>query len=67
VKPIEPQVTDEKNLTDDRFIYKNEAKRYKLFDTLDDTRMICYASNIGLEILSKSTEWHADGTFKSAP
>ena len=29
--------------------------------------MICYASNIGLEILSISTEWHADGTFKSAP
>ena len=29
--------------------------------------MICYASNVGLEILSKSTEWHADGTFKSAP
>ena len=28
--------------------------------------MICYASNIGLEILSKSTEWHAVGTFKSA-
>ncbi len=29
--------------------------------------MICYASNIGLKILSKSTEWRADGTFKSAP
>jgi hypothetical protein len=67
VKPIEPKVTDEINLTDYRFINTNDAKRYKLFDTLDDTRMICYASNIGLEILSKSTEWHADGTFKSAP
>ncbi len=66
VKPIEPQVTDEINFTDDRFIYINDAKRYKLFDTLDDTWMICYASIIGLEILLKSTEWHADGTFKSA-
>jgi hypothetical protein len=37
VKPIEPQVTDEINFTDDRFIYINDAKRYKLFDTLDDT------------------------------
>ena len=45
----------------------NDAKRYKLFDTLDNERMICYASNVGLEILSKSAEWHADGTFKSAP
>ena len=67
MKPIKPQVTDEINLTDYRFINTNDAKTYKLFDTLDDTRMICYASNIGLEILSKSTEWHADGTFKSAP
>jgi hypothetical protein len=29
--------------------------------------MTCYASNIGHEILSKSTEWYADGMFKSAP
>ena len=67
VKPVEPKNTDDINLTDDRYIYTNDAKRYMLFDTNDESRMICFASNIGLEILSKSTEWHSDGTFKSAP
>ena len=67
VKPVEPKNTDDLNLTDDRYIYTNDAKRYIIFDTNDESRMICFASNIGLEILSKSTEWHSDGTFKSAP
>ena len=53
-------------MTDDLYINTNDNKRYKLFDTLDSQRMICYSSNVGLEILSKSKEWHADGTFRSA-
>ena len=66
-KPSEPVDTDDIDLTDDKYILTNDMKRYKLFDTLDAQRMICYSSNVGLEILSKSKEWHADGTFKSAP
>jgi hypothetical protein len=66
-KPLEPKETDDIDLTDNRYILTIDAKRYKLFDIKDNERMICYASNVGLEILSKSTEWHADGTFKSAP
>ena len=42
-------------------------KRFLLFDTLGENRIIAYASDYQLEILFKSIRWHADGTFKSAP
>ena len=65
--PKNPVTTDDIELTNDKYVLTNDFKRYKLFDTLDDQRMICYASDIGLDILSKSKEWHADGTFRCAP
>jgi hypothetical protein len=46
----------------------NYCSRFLLFDTGDkENRMIAFASNIGLEILSQSTQWHVDGTFKACP
>ena len=65
--PNLPESTDDINLLNDKYNLTNEGKRYKLYDSLDNHRMVIYSSNIGLEILSKSLEWHADGTFKCAP
>ena len=45
-KPLEPKTTDDNDLSDDRYKLTNDGKRYKLFDILDDERMICYASNV---------------------
>jgi hypothetical protein len=44
------------------------SSRFLLFDTGDKpNRMIAFASDIGLEILSKSNQWHVDGTFMACP
>jgi len=34
---------------------------------VEKERILIFASRTGLEILSKTQQWHADGTFKSAP
>ena len=65
--PKQPETTDDIILLNDKYNLTNESKRYKLHDTLDDQSIIIYSCNIGLEILSKSEEWYADGTFRCAP
>ena len=42
-------------------------KHFLLFVTQGENRIIAYASDYLLDILFKSSRWHADGTFKSAP
>jgi hypothetical protein len=45
-----------------------DDKSFLLCDgKVDKERVLIFASRTGLEILSKTTQWHADGTFKSAP
>jgi hypothetical protein len=34
---------------------------------VDKERVLIFASKTGLEILSKTVQWHANGTFKTAP
>jgi hypothetical protein len=47
----------------------NYNQRYLLFDTgiLRKDRIIAFASDAGLRLLGLSSQWHCDGTFKSAP
>ncbi|CAF0717105.1 unnamed protein product [Brachionus calyciflorus] len=49
------------------FTLTNYSERYLLFDTEDNERIICFASDKQLEILSLTKRWHVDGTFKAAP
>jgi hypothetical protein len=65
--PILPKTTFDIDLTDDKYILTNDGKQFKLFDSLDEDRILGYASPTNLEILSKSKQWHADGTFISSP
>jgi hypothetical protein len=53
-------LTEEYNQTVDK-------KRFLLFDTNDDDRVIAFCSEDGLDKLSKANQWHIDGTFKAAP
>ena len=55
------------NIDQDRYRLTNYNRRFVLFDTNDDDRIIAHSSNVQLEILSKASRWHLDGTFKSAP
>ena len=55
------------NIDQDRYRLTNYNRRFILFDTNDDDRIIAHSSNVQLEILSKASRWHLDGTFKSAP
>ncbi|CAF1083593.1 unnamed protein product [Brachionus calyciflorus] len=50
-----------------RFQKTTYKKRFLLFDTDDKERIIAFASDIQLEILSKSKRWHVDDTFKCCP
>ncbi|CAF0852987.1 unnamed protein product [Brachionus calyciflorus] len=43
------------------------GKRFLFFDTNDSDRIIAFASDTQLGILSRSKRWHVDGTFKAAP
>ncbi|CAF0990615.1 unnamed protein product [Brachionus calyciflorus] len=45
----------------------NCKKRFLLFDDKKEDRILCFSSNIQLEILAKCTRWHVDGTFKACP
>ncbi|CAF1033362.1 unnamed protein product [Brachionus calyciflorus] len=49
------------------FKYTIDKKRFLLFDFKNLDRIICFASDVQLEILQKSDRWHVDGTFKAAP
>ena len=42
-------------------------KRFLLFDTDDDDRIICFSSDSGLKMLSECDRWHVDATFKACP
>lgn len=42
-------------------------KPFLLFDTNDSDRVICYASEAGLNILRNCPGWHCDATFATAP
>ena len=50
-----------------KYTRTSNDSRFLLFDTEDEDRIICFASNEQLLILSKAQRWHEDGTFKSAP
>ena len=52
-------------IDEDRYRLTSYNKRFLLFDTND--RIITHVSSTQLEILSKASRWHLDGTFKSAP
>lgn len=39
---------------------------FLLIDSKDKDRIISFASNTVLDILSKHQQWHVDGTFKSS-
>ncbi|CAF0740728.1 unnamed protein product [Brachionus calyciflorus] len=43
----------------------NEIDNFLIYKTKRNKKLV-FCSKIGLEILSKSTEWHADGTFHVA-
>ncbi|CAF1097767.1 unnamed protein product [Brachionus calyciflorus] len=45
----------------------NCKNRFLLYDDKQEERIICFASNIQLEILSKCKRWHVDGTFRASP
>ncbi len=46
----------------------NNNKRFLLSHVVEDNvNLLIFCSDIGLELLSKSTRWHSDGTFKVAP
>ena len=51
----------------DRYRLTAYKTRFLLFDTNDEDRIIAHVSSTQLEILSKASRWHMDGTFKSAP
>ncbi|CAF0995559.1 unnamed protein product [Brachionus calyciflorus] len=65
--PRLPKEISEISLNLDRFCITSYSKEFLLFDTLGTDRIIAFASKIQLEILSKPTKWHIDGTFKSCP
>ncbi|CAF1044582.1 unnamed protein product [Brachionus calyciflorus] len=65
--PRLPKEISESSLNLDRFCMTSYSKEFLLFDTVDIDRKIAFASKIQLEILSKSTKWHINGTFKSCP
>ncbi|CAF0816561.1 unnamed protein product [Brachionus calyciflorus] len=55
-------------LLEGEFIVCQDGKScFLLFDSKDDHRIIGFDSDACLNILSKSSTWHVDGTFKSAP
>ncbi|CAF1068910.1 unnamed protein product, partial [Brachionus calyciflorus] len=65
--PALPKIKSDISLTFDRFKLISSYKNFILYDTNDTDRIITFASKLQIEILSKSTRWHIDGTFKSCP
>ena len=52
---------------DGQYLITIYGQRFLLFDTKGTERIIAYSSNFQMEILGLSSQWHADGTFKTAP
>ena len=63
--PLLPRTRETIDL-DGQFITTLDGLRFLLFDTEGTDRIIAFASDRQLEVLSQSEQWHADGTFKSA-
>ncbi|CAF0823071.1 unnamed protein product [Brachionus calyciflorus] len=59
--------TEEIILEGEYIVCQDGKNRFLLFDTKDNDRIIAFASDTGLKILSQSDSWHVDGTFKAAP
>jgi len=53
----------------DQYKCLSDGSQYLLHDSgvYDDERFIIIGSMTGLRTLSMSTQWHADGTFKTTP
>ncbi|CAF0925869.1 unnamed protein product, partial [Brachionus calyciflorus] len=62
--PTLPKNIQHVDLTSERYSNTKYKTRFLLFDTNDKERIIAYASDNQLQILSKSQRWHIDGTFK---
>ena len=45
----------------------NNGSRFLLFDTKENDRMMAFASDRQLDILSKSSKWYINSVYKSAP
>ncbi|CAF1122404.1 unnamed protein product [Brachionus calyciflorus] len=65
--PSIPKSLENIDLTLQRYRETTYHKRFLLFDTNDSERIISFASDMQLHILSNSKRWHVDGTFKSCP
>ena len=65
--PKLPQKLPEIKIDEDRYRLTSYNRRFLLFDTNDEDRIIAHVSCTQLEIFSKASRWHLDGTFKSAP
>lgn len=64
-----PKTIDEIELTRAEFNLTTNSLRHLLVDKKSpntNQRMICYASDQQLQILSSCVRWHCDGTFRSA-
>jgi hypothetical protein len=62
-----PKTIDEIDLARSEFNLTANGLRHLLFDKKENKqRMICYASDQQLQILSECDRWHCDGTFRSA-
>ena len=66
-KPKEaPKSTNDITFDDSLYTETADGRRFLLFDTNDEDRIICHATDSQLHCLSLSKIWHVDGTFKQA-
>jgi hypothetical protein len=66
-KPKEaPKSTNDITFDDSFYTETADFRRFLLFDTNDDDRIICHATDSQLQCLSLSKIWHVDGTLKHA-
>lgn len=63
--PLLLQTLKDIKLIDTIYSQTIDKKRFLLFDTNDAERIIAFSSDRQLEILSRCTSWHIDGTFRS--
>ena len=64
--PKAPKTSEDINLDND-YGLTNDKKRFALFDTKDDERIICFTSDTQLKVLHNCEHWYVDGTFSSSP
>ena len=65
--PKAPNHLSDISLDQIEYTTTNLHARFLLFDSENDERIVGFASEMQLEILSSATRWHCDGTFKSSP